>query len=243
MRNRCPHPHCILLVVIGCDLVEHDAACLVVRERANCLPGGGRSHSPRPLPPTWTAPPVAATGVCRREACLRDADRALSEFSRVLRPGGQLLQITFAQPHFRRRYLDKPKYGWRLLPHETVQEGLGYFFYVVVKHGGGVGSSSALPVGGAAVAVEVPAEEGKEGGAGSPAPAPEGEFEFVAGVCKDQSTVPGRAGADGIAQPHPPRCECGCIPAGIPSLFEMAALRKAHAARKAREGASESVSE
>ena len=79
-----------------------------------------------------------------REECLRDADRALSEFSRVLRPGGKLLQVTFAQPHFRRKYLDKDAYGWAMLPEEKVDEGLGYFFYPVLKHGG-PGSDAAAP--------------------------------------------------------------------------------------------------
>lgn len=71
-----------------------------------------------------------------RPQCLRDADRALSEFSRVLRPGGKLVQVTFAQPHFRRKYLDKPTYNWDILQHETVAEGLGYFFYTCVKREG-----------------------------------------------------------------------------------------------------------
>ena len=73
-----------------------------------------------------------------RAECLRDADRALAEFSRVLRAGGKLLQVTFAQPHFRTKYLEKPAYRWAILPHERVDEGLGYFFYVALKHAGRV---------------------------------------------------------------------------------------------------------
>ena len=34
---------------------------------------------------------------------LRDATAMIGEVNRVLRPGGRYLQITFAQPHFRRR--------------------------------------------------------------------------------------------------------------------------------------------
>ncbi|XP_014795320.1 PREDICTED: endothelin-converting enzyme 2-like, partial [Calidris pugnax] len=43
-----------------------------------------------------------------------DMHRALAEVSRVLRPGGCFISITFAQPHFRKPHLAQEAFGWSL---------------------------------------------------------------------------------------------------------------------------------
>ncbi|EMP27496.1 Endothelin-converting enzyme 2 [Chelonia mydas] len=48
--------------------------------------------------------------------------------SRVLRPGGRFISITFAQPHFRKRH----SYGWSLR-HSTYGTDFHYFLYVMCK--------------------------------------------------------------------------------------------------------------
>lgn len=59
-------------------------------------------------------------------------DQVLKEVSRVLRPGGRFISITFAQPHFRKRHYAQPAYGWSLR-HSTYGAGFHYFFYVMCK--------------------------------------------------------------------------------------------------------------
>lgn len=39
-------------------------------------------------------------------------DTMLSEVSRVLKPGGKYIYITFGQPHFRKPHILKDKYNW-----------------------------------------------------------------------------------------------------------------------------------
>ena len=39
-------------------------------------------------------------------------DKMLSEVSRVLKPGGKYIYITFGQPHFRKPHMLKDKYNW-----------------------------------------------------------------------------------------------------------------------------------
>lgn len=38
----------------------------------------------------------------------------LFRWHRILKPGGKYIQITFGQPHFRKRVLVKPEYNWEL---------------------------------------------------------------------------------------------------------------------------------
>uniref|UniRef100_A0A8C8VGF4 EEF1A lysine methyltransferase 4 n=1 Tax=Pelusios castaneus TaxID=367368 RepID=A0A8C8VGF4_9SAUR len=59
-------------------------------------------------------------------------DQVLKEVSRVLRPGGRFISITFAQPHFRKRHYAQPAYGWSLC-HTTYGTGFHYFLYVMCK--------------------------------------------------------------------------------------------------------------
>ncbi|XP_053246718.1 EEF1A lysine methyltransferase 4 [Podarcis raffonei] len=59
-------------------------------------------------------------------------DQVLTEVSRVLRPGGRFISITFAQPHFRKRHYAQPAYGWSVR-HTTYGSGFHYFIYVMRK--------------------------------------------------------------------------------------------------------------
>jgi len=66
---------------------------------------------------------------------VRDEVRTMmQQISRVLKPAGKLLQISFQQPHFRRAYVAKDEYGWGFEV-QTFGDGLGYFFYVMRKNG------------------------------------------------------------------------------------------------------------
>ncbi|XP_053167625.1 EEF1A lysine methyltransferase 4 isoform X2 [Hemicordylus capensis] len=61
-------------------------------------------------------------------------DQVLREVSRVLKPGGRFISITFAQPHFRKRHYAQPAYGWSV-HHVTYGSGFHYFLYVMRKGG------------------------------------------------------------------------------------------------------------
>ncbi|ELR14819.1 endothelin converting enzyme 2, putative, partial [Acanthamoeba castellanii str. Neff] len=55
-----------------------------------------------------------------------------AEVARILKPGGKYIQITFGQPHFRKRVLVKPEYNWELQT-RTVGEFFHYFIYIMTK--------------------------------------------------------------------------------------------------------------
>uniref|UniRef100_A0A6J0VF19 EEF1A lysine methyltransferase 4 n=1 Tax=Pogona vitticeps TaxID=103695 RepID=A0A6J0VF19_9SAUR len=59
-------------------------------------------------------------------------DQVLTEVSRVLRPGGRFISITFAQPHFRKRHYAQPTYGWSV-QYKTYGSGFHYFLYIMLK--------------------------------------------------------------------------------------------------------------
>nr|XP_056705970.1 EEF1A lysine methyltransferase 4 [Euleptes europaea] len=59
-------------------------------------------------------------------------DRVLAEVSRVLKPRGRFVSITFAQPHFRKRHYAQPAYGWSTR-HVTYGSGFHYFLYIMRK--------------------------------------------------------------------------------------------------------------
>lgn len=52
--------------------------------------------------------------------------------SRVLRPGGRFLSITFAQPHFRAPHYAQEAFGWSLR-HAACGDAFHYFLYVMCK--------------------------------------------------------------------------------------------------------------
>lgn len=57
-------------------------------------------------------------------------DRFYSEVGRVLKPGGILLQVSFEQPHFRKKLIPDG-FDWR---YRTVDSGsFPYFLYILVK--------------------------------------------------------------------------------------------------------------
>ncbi|XP_061204679.1 EEF1A lysine methyltransferase 4 [Neopsephotus bourkii] len=62
--------------------------------------------------------------------------RVLAEVSRVLRPGGCFISITFAQPHFRKPHYAQEAFGWSLR-HVACGDGdagtFHYFLYVMRK--------------------------------------------------------------------------------------------------------------
>uniref|UniRef100_A0ACB8FBU4 Uncharacterized protein n=1 Tax=Sphaerodactylus townsendi TaxID=933632 RepID=A0ACB8FBU4_9SAUR len=59
-------------------------------------------------------------------------ERVLTEVSRVLKPRGRFVSITFAQPHFRTPHYAQPAYGWSTR-HVTYGSGFHYFVYVMKK--------------------------------------------------------------------------------------------------------------
>ncbi|CAL8345422.1 unnamed protein product [Merluccius merluccius] len=58
--------------------------------------------------------------------------QVLQEVSRVLKPRGRFLSLTFAQPHFRKRLYARRAFGWSLA-HHTYGDGFHFFFYVMTK--------------------------------------------------------------------------------------------------------------
>jgi EEF1A lysine methyltransferase 4 len=67
------------------------------------------------------------------EALLATAEAVVSETARVLAPGGVYLQLTFSQPHFRRRYLQQAPGRWAASAHHAVPAGFGYFLFAMTK--------------------------------------------------------------------------------------------------------------
>ncbi|CAI5743238.1 unnamed protein product [Hyaloperonospora brassicae] len=74
------------------------------------------------------------------EVVIKQAAAMCSGITCVLAPQGTFLQISFAQPHFRRRFLlgegeqapTSTAYDWDYSYH-NIDVGLGYFFYVLQK--------------------------------------------------------------------------------------------------------------
>ena len=51
----------------------------------------------------------------------------------MLAPGGVFLQVTFAQPHFRRAHLSQAPGRWASMAAGKVDAGLGYTLWTLVK--------------------------------------------------------------------------------------------------------------
>ncbi|RPD59094.1 S-adenosyl-L-methionine-dependent methyltransferase [Lentinus tigrinus ALCF2SS1-7] len=62
------------------------------------------------------------------EDVVRNCNREVDEVLRVLRPGGIFIYLTFGQPHFRRRYLDRPN---TTLEIRKLGEAFHYYLYIV----------------------------------------------------------------------------------------------------------------
>ncbi|KAJ2745920.1 hypothetical protein GGI20_001799 [Coemansia sp. BCRC 34301] len=58
--------------------------------------------------------------------------REVNEVDRVLATGGKFIWITFGQPHFRRRHLERA--SWELQIEKLNDGGFDYFMYVVTKN-------------------------------------------------------------------------------------------------------------
>ncbi|XP_062844033.1 EEF1A lysine methyltransferase 4 isoform X2 [Trichomycterus rosablanca] len=56
----------------------------------------------------------------------------LHQISRVLKPGGRFVSLTFAQPHFRKRLYACTEYDWSI-NHYHYGDGFHYYFYVLTK--------------------------------------------------------------------------------------------------------------
>ena len=75
---------------------------------------------------------------CDNEDCWNPSEEVLSRVSlfytncsRVLKPKGKLIQISFDQPHFRRKYINADNWGLEI---KTVEGNtLPYFVYVLTK--------------------------------------------------------------------------------------------------------------
>jgi ubiquinone/menaquinone biosynthesis C-methylase UbiE len=59
--------------------------------------------------------------------------KMLSEVSRVLRPEGVFIYITFGQPHFRRKLLERESYDWEIINITTLGDFFHYFIYFMRK--------------------------------------------------------------------------------------------------------------
>lgn len=54
------------------------------------------------------------------------------QVSRVLKPGGRFVSVTFAQPHFRKRLYARAEYNWSI-KHYHYGNSFHYFLYVLTK--------------------------------------------------------------------------------------------------------------
>ncbi|OJT09777.1 hypothetical protein TRAPUB_13736 [Trametes pubescens] len=62
------------------------------------------------------------------EEVVQNCNREVNEVLRVLRKGGIFVYLTFGQPHFRRRYLDRPG---TTLEIRKLGEAFHYYLYIV----------------------------------------------------------------------------------------------------------------
>ncbi|KAK3814152.1 MAG: S-adenosyl-L-methionine-dependent methyltransferase [Benniella sp.] len=74
------------------------------------------------------------------EELIRTVAQEVDEVVRVLKVGGQFLYITFGQPHFRKRHLERP--CWTVQT-TTLGDAFHYFFYHMVKQDTAVTSSAS----------------------------------------------------------------------------------------------------
>lgn len=67
------------------------------------------------------------------ENLLAVAEKVVSETARVLKPGGVYLQLTFSQPHFRKKYLLQHPSRWEAFASHTIPAGFGYYLFAMRK--------------------------------------------------------------------------------------------------------------
>ena len=79
---------------------------------------------------------VLADGADKWEApedCLAAARAVCEGVAAALAPGGVFLQLTFSQPHFRRKYLTVVPGMWASVEVTAVSEGMGYWWWALRK--------------------------------------------------------------------------------------------------------------
>jgi len=54
------------------------------------------------------------------EGSTKNCSQMCKEISRVLKPGGTYIAISYGQPDYRLNYFDKPEYNWNILPAQSV---------------------------------------------------------------------------------------------------------------------------
>jgi len=69
----------------------------------------------------------------RSETLDEDIDKMLTEASRVLKPGCELLQMTWEIPYFRQYWTKREKYNWEV-EYEKIGEDDMYMLYVYTKN-------------------------------------------------------------------------------------------------------------
>ena len=67
------------------------------------------------------------------EELLSVVEKVVSETQRVLRPGGVYLQLTFSQPHFRKKYLLQQPDRWEQFQSHSIPAGFGYYLFAMRK--------------------------------------------------------------------------------------------------------------
>jgi ubiquinone/menaquinone biosynthesis C-methylase UbiE len=61
---------------------------------------------------------------------VNDCNAEVSETLRVLKPGGKFIYLTFGQPHFRKRYLQREGISLEI---RALGEAFHYYLYIVRK--------------------------------------------------------------------------------------------------------------
>lgn len=61
---------------------------------------------------------------------MNDCNAEVSETLRILKPGGKFIYLTFGQPHFRKRYLQREG---TTLEIRALGEAFHYYLYIVRK--------------------------------------------------------------------------------------------------------------
>jgi len=54
------------------------------------------------------------------EGSTKNCSQMCKEISRVLKPGGTYIAVSYGQPDYRLNYFDKPEYNWNILPAQSV---------------------------------------------------------------------------------------------------------------------------
>jgi SAM-dependent methyltransferase len=76
------------------------------------------------------------------EQLINDVKLEVDEVQRILRPGGVFVYITFGQPHFRRRHLERP--GVWELETRRIGDTFHYFIYIMRKIAAPITANSGL---------------------------------------------------------------------------------------------------